>query len=386
MNTNGPISLQSRSGFPPRHGFTESFTENMLRDSVLIATALTGVAAALVLQDERGPSYRDGSGLSSEQLECVEQGLALGFEGEVGNRLLQEHGLLVLESLPLTDECHRVVGALCLLSPNPLKLSDTQSGVMSLLADHIQTIVSMDHQKIESRTTPRPPSASSFVPGLVHELGSFLFGISANLDAFEARFADMDEVSKYGTKIRRTLDRMSAFIVELREYGDPQVLSWSSLKLEPLLREAIRKALPLAVKNQVDLQLMVEGALPLIPGDEEVLLATFGRLVELVLQHAEADDRLILRVAASQQGQRCMVLGHFDFSKRECNGVDPARLFEPFYFRVAGLGRLTLPGARRVFESHGGTLTAGPGPEGGMRISFVLPSESAYPLQTVDQT
>jgi hypothetical protein len=87
-----------------------------------------------------------------------------------------------------------------------------------------------------------------------------------------------------------------------------------------------------------------------------------------------------LNVAPSRQGNRVVICGHLYFSSMKFKDVDPARLFEPFYFRVSGLGRLTLPGARRVFESHGGTLTAGPGPNGGMRISFMLPSELPYPL------
>ncbi|WP_257313167.1 sensor histidine kinase [Geothrix fuzhouensis] len=385
MNSDGPFPIQSRSNIPPRHGFTESLSENMLRDSVLIAAALTGAQVALVLQDEIGTWYRDGSGLTSEQLAGLEPADSQGLNPESKVRLLEKYGLLVVEALPLVDDRHLVIGTLCALSPEPLALSEVQREGLRLLAEHIQIIVAMDHQKSESRTTPRAPSAASFVPGLVHELGSFIFGISASLDAFEARFADVEGMSKYGANIRRSLDRMSAFIVELREYGYPQRLSWTVLALEPLLQEAIEHNLPLAVKNGLDLQLHIEGPLPAINADKQGLQSAFTRMINLVLQHEEPGGHVVLHVASSHPGNRTVVSGHLEFSSAKMENIDTARLFEPFYFRVSGMGRLTLPGARRVFESHGGTLTAGPGAEGRMRISFMLPSELSYSLRAASQ-
>lgn len=370
--------MQNQSDISPRHGFIESHTENMLRDSVLLGAALTGARTALFLQDETDSWYRDSSDLTGEQLAGLESALSQEVKEESGALLLKEQGLHLLESLTLEDECQRSIGNLCVLSDAPLALSEAQRQGLRLLVEHIQTIVVMDHHKVESRIAPRPPSAASFVPGLVHELGSFIFGISANLDAFEARFVDMDEVSKYGANIRKSLDRMSAFIVELREYGYPQRLSWSVIELEPLLREATAQHRLIAAKQNIDLQVRVEGHLPAITADAEGLRGAFARVLDLVLQQQAPGSRVVLYAAPALQGHKKVICGHLDFSSVKFKDVDPARLFEPFYFRVSGLGRLTLPGARRVFESHGGTLTAGPGPEGGMRIHFMLPSESNH--------
>jgi len=385
VHSNGTLSPQPRPDVSPRHGFTESHSENMLRDSVLIAAALTGTPVALLMRDEIGTWYRDGSGLTREQLANLEPALSQGPTHEFRGRLLKEHGLLIVEALPLVDDRHLIIGTLCVLSPEPLALSERQQAGLRLLTEHIQTIVNMDHQKSEARTSPRAPSAASFVPGLVHELGSFIFGISASLDAFQARFAHLDEVEKYGSNIRRSLDRMGAFIVELREYGYPQRLSWTTLDLEPLLREAIEHNTPLADKNGIDLGLHIDGSLPPIQAGREGLKAGVVRVVELVLQQEGPGGRVVLNVASNRPGNRIVVSGHLDFSSLKMKNIDPARLFEPFYFRVSGLGRLTLPGARRVFESHGGSLTAGPGPDGAMRISFMLPAELSYPLQVTSQ-
>ena len=385
MNSSGPFPNRPQSEISHRRGFTESQSESLLRDWIVLAAAFTGTPTALVLQDEAGIWYRDSSGLTSEQLASLESALSQGSTHDSWAHLLREHGLQVIETFQLVDIYLRTVGTLCVLSSASLTLSANQQEGLRLLSDHIQAILTADQHLAETRTTPRAPSAASFVPGLVHELGSFIFGISASLDAFEARFADLDEAKKYGANIRRSLDRMGAFNEELREYGDPQRFSWSVRELEPLLREAIEHHNPWAEKHHVDLHLQVEGPLLAINMDEQSLRAAFIRLVDLVLQQEEAGGRVILQAARSLQGKRLGIIGHLDCSSTKFIDVDPARLFEPFYFRTSGLGRLTLPGARRVFESHGGTLTAGPGSEGGLRISFMLPSVLTYPLRAASQ-
>jgi len=335
---------------------------------------------ALVLQDEAGIWYRDSSGLAPEQMAALEQALAQGSAHEFRIDPRQGQALQVVETLPLKDVYHRVIGTLCVASPSSLMLSTDHREGLGRVVEHIQAVLSDGRQQLETRATPRSPSATSFVPGLVHELGSFIFGISANLDAFEARFAGLEDVSKYGTTIRRSLDRMSAFIEELREYGDPQRLSWSRCELDPLLKDAVENHRSLAAKNKVDLQLHLEGALPPLNADEHSLRAAFSRIVGFVLQHEEPGGRVALHVGTRLQGERLVICGHLDGSNLKLKDVDLARLFEPFYFRTSGLGRLALPVARRVFESHGGSLTASPGPEGGMRINFMLPAILTYPL------
>jgi signal transduction histidine kinase len=264
----------------------------------------------LVLQDETGYWYRDSSGLTGEQLAALESALSQDTTQESGVHQLQEQGIQIIEVFPLVDISHRVLGTLCVLSASPLTLSTNQRQGLKLLSNHMQSLLTVDQQKAETRTTPRAPSAASFVPGLVHELGSFIFGISANLDAFEARFAELDEVSKYGANIRRSLDRMSAFIVELREFGDPQRFSWSSCELEPMLRSVCNHHVPLAASKQVELQLHIEPSLPAINADEQSLMAAFTRVIDLIIQQEEEGGRVALSVSTAQQGERTLISGH----------------------------------------------------------------------------
>jgi len=316
---------------------------------------------------------------------ALEAELARRAAKEPSGGLVEEQGLQVIETLSLVDLYQRDIGTLCILASAPLTLSPAQRTGLQLVADQIQSFLTTDRHRMETRAIPRAPSATSFVPGLVHELGSFIFGISANLDAFEARFADMEDVRKYGANIRRSLDRMNAFNEELRDYGDPQRFSWSVRDLGPLLREAVDLLQPKAMASGVQLQFVEDGSLPAVNMDEQCLLATFSRILDLVLHQEDAGGQVTLHASSTLYGERVVVCGHLDCSSLKFKNVDPGRLFEPFYFRTSGLGRLTLPGARRIFESHGGTLTAGLSAEGRMQIRFLLPSVLTYPGQAATQ-
>jgi nitrogen fixation/metabolism regulation signal transduction histidine kinase len=100
----------------------------------------------------------------------------------------------------------------------------------------------------------------------------------------------------------------------------------------------------------------------------------FSRLVRLALGQQARGGRGTVRAGAGIQEGRPVISGWVDSPGLELRGVDLSRLFEPFYYRASGFGRLALPVARRVLEHHGGSLTAVPGPGGGVRLAFTLPA------------
>ena len=385
MIADGHLPLEPQSDSSPRHELAASGSDTLLRESLLLAGATTGAMAALILKDEAGTWHRDSSGLTTQQLADLECVLSQGPDHKPETHLMQHHGLRILESLPLAGDRTRVSGTLCLVSPVPLTLTESQRAGLRLLAGHIRTIVSLGHGRTGVRAEPGASSLAAFVPGLVHELSSFIFGISASLDSLEARFAGMEQVSRYGANIRRSIDRMNDFLVDLREFGPPRNYSWTRFGLASMAQEAIEQNAAWAASHGLELRLHVEGSLPPVVGDRQGLSMTLSRLVALLLQQEPPGGHVILRVASSRLDDREAIGGDLDFSGQKMKHVDPARLFEPFYFRVSGMGRLTLPVARRVFSAHGGTLAAETRPEGGMRIHFTLPTDLSYPLRAANR-
>jgi signal transduction histidine kinase len=225
----------------------------------------------------------------------------------------------------------------------------------------------------EQRAAPRAPAASSFVPGLVHELRNFLFGLSGSLDAFGVRFAELEGAEPYLRTMRASLARLYAFLDELADYGDPRSGPWADLDLERLLRAAA--ALQGARQAHPErLRLDIRAPLPPVPGDPESLAAAFGHLLALALGDPAGTAPVRVEVRAAGGPGTCRVEGAVLGDVPGRPGVDPARLFEPFYYRAAGFGRLALPVARRVLERHGGSLAAAPAAGGGIRLAFRLPA------------
>ena len=120
-------------------------------------------------------------------------------------------------------------------------------------------------------------------------------------------------------------------------------------------------------------RLQVAGPLPRLRADQRSLRIAFIRLLDLAIQQERPGGVLMLQLGWRVQGRERVVFGHLDGAGLKLKNLELTRIFEPFYFRASGLGRLALPVARRIFEAHGGNLSANPGPEGGMRLGFMLP-------------
>jgi two-component system sensor histidine kinase BaeS len=260
------------------------------------------------------------------------------------------------------------------LQPEPPRAHGCAEGPEGALRDLARQLAALRRELGEQRSRPRGPAGSSFVPGLVHEMRNFIFGISGSLDALQARFGGMEELAKYQTVLRASLDRLNAFVDELGDYGDPKPAVWAKGDLELLLREAIEQLRPRAAAAGMELRLELQGPLPPVRADERGLCMAFTRMIGLAVGHQAAGSRVTIRVAARLQEDPPVIRGAVESPRMELPGVDLSRLFEPFYYRASGFGRLALPVARRVLEQHGGSLTADHGPGGGVRLAFTLPA------------
>jgi signal transduction histidine kinase len=353
-----------------RHGFTEPDAEMPLRGIVRLASAFCGIPAFLVLVDGLGQWFLDKAGFAD------------GQDPDLAGHLILEPNAIRFNSFgyrlawtgAVMDQHRRTSGFLCLVASSSAKITETQQAGLEQLVLQIETLIESKRQGSERRAAPRGPTGASFVPGLAHELKNFIFGISASLDALEARFAEQKDFGKYGANLRLGLDRLNAFTAELLEYGDPKAFSWAEESLQRVLREVIDHHLARAALNNIQIQLQVEGTLPPIRMDERHLHYAFVRLTELALQLEDPGGCIIIHVSTRPMGEQSVIFGYLDIPGLRFQDADCSRLFEPFFFRASGVGRLALPVARRIFEAHGGNLTAVPLPNGYIRMNFLLPS------------
>ncbi len=331
--------------------------------------------AAAFLGANRILALREGSGVwhaSAELREAKKRELEATIplsESGAGQARQGREGLWLLEVFSYGER--ESLGNLFVLAQSPEPLLAGERAGLQRLVTQLGSFVPVRSEE-ERRSLGRGPSGASFVPGLVHELRNFIFGISASLDAFEARFQGQAETVKFQANIRKSLDRLGVFVDELLEYGDPGRRPWAELSLEAVLREACEHHRAKAGDAGNHPVLRTEGALPALRGDAEGLRLAFIHLMDLALQFQGSGPVEILVGVVGEPGQ-ARIQGRLE-APLELGDLDPTRLFEPFYYRPAGLGRLALPVARRILEAHGGELLAGLSPRGGVAIRFSLPA------------
>lgn len=235
--------------------------------------------------------------------------------------------------------------------------------------------VESPHPPAEQRSNPRGPAASTFVPGLVHELRNFMFGLSGSLDAFHARYGALEGVERYEAVMRASLERLAIFLDEMDAYGDPRPLRRSSRSLQALLREAAELLEHRAAAGGAEIALELDPALPPVLADEDSLRMAFVRLLGVALGEPVRPGRVTVRAQCRPGGGAPAIAGQVQGAGLDLAGLELSRLFEPFYVRTVGFGRLALPVARRILEHHGGSLAASAGPAGELRLAFTLPGD-----------
>lgn len=217
----------------------------------------------------------------------------------------------------------------------------------------------------------------SVVAGVAHEVRNPLFGISSILDAFETRFPDRTEYSRYTDVLRDEIGRLTLLMEELLEYGKPFRGDLYPVSLEEMVTRSIRACLPAARAAQVTLMNNITDSLPRIMVDRRRLSTVFINLIENAIQHSASGD--VVTIEASQ-----LTDGTGDWIELVIKDLGPGiqpenlpKIFEPFFSTRRGGTGLGLAIAQKTMEEHGGKLFAENNPEGGacMVARFPVPTE-----------
>ncbi|MDP2996321.1 MAG: HAMP domain-containing sensor histidine kinase, partial [Bryobacterales bacterium] len=220
-----------------------------------------------------------------------------------------------------------------------------------------------------------------FVAGVSHELRTPLSVIGAAAgNLADGVVAAPPQVRQYGALIQSEGRRLTAMVEQILRYADIRSGRVEPpprpAELEPILQAAVQACSAELRENQVALDLRLEPGLPPVPADSAALTHCLRNLIANAALHGGAGGRIEL-VAARRDGQVQITVSD---RGRGFAAEDLPHLFEPFYrgraaldaqTRGFGLG-LTL--ARRIAESHGGTLTAENRTSGGARFLLTLPT------------
>jgi PAS domain S-box-containing protein len=215
----------------------------------------------------------------------------------------------------------------------------------------------------------------ALVGGVAHQVRNPLFGMSATIDAFEARFEDREEYQRYTTNLRRELNRLTDLMQDLLEYGKPHNLELSIGSIEEVISQAVSSCAPMAEQLGVKLANCVRKGLAQIPMDRKRLAQVFQNLLENAIQHSNTGEVVVIEAGEFQQGNQNWVECSIKDMGQGFRPEDLRKIFEPFFTRRRGGTGLGLSIAQRIVEEHRGKIVAGNSPQGGAIMVVKLPCD-----------
>jgi PAS domain S-box-containing protein len=237
----------------------------------------------------------------------------------------------------------------------------------------------------------------ALVAGVAHEVRDPLFGISATLDAFEARFGSGGDFSEYVHALRDELGRLKALMQDLLDYGNAGTVTLTPGALDEVLTQTVRHLTPTAEQARVRLRCHVAGPLAPVLMDGRRLGQALENLLRNAVQHAPpgsdvlvearegtADEaqtasdspafwRLALETSAAPAPEARWIVCCVADEGPGFRADDLPRVFEPFFTRRRGGTGLGLSIVERIVEVHGGYVAAANRPQGGALVTMRLP-------------
>jgi signal transduction histidine kinase len=218
-----------------------------------------------------------------------------------------------------------------------------------------------------------------FVADASHELRTPAALIRANAEVMEREGLIADDGRPLVADIITEADRLGRLVGDLLMLSTTGAADLSlergEVELAELLRDAVRRVVPLAEEKRVDVVVDAVGP-AIVDGDRDRLVQLVLILVDNAIDHAPAGTPV--EVALRRRGGS-VVLSVTD-SGPGIPAEERERVFAPFARLAssssdrrdgAGLG---LAIARRIADAHGGTIVAGAGPAGGARLEVTLPA------------
>jgi signal transduction histidine kinase len=213
----------------------------------------------------------------------------------------------------------------------------------------------------------------SLVAGVAHEARSPLFGISATLDALQARAGDAAP-ARHLAAMRDEVARLSRLMSELLEYGRPIAPELVPGSLSTVAANAVAAGAALADATGVRVELRCDRPVPDVRLDPVRLPRAVQNLVQNAVQHTSRGGRVLVDVSPETRdgrlGARCRVSDDGPGFTAD----DLPHVFEPFFSRRRGGTGLGLSIVRRIVDQHGGAVAAANGDCGGATVSLWLPS------------
>jgi PAS domain-containing protein len=219
---------------------------------------------------------------------------------------------------------------------------------------------------------------------LGHNFKNALVPLKTCADLLPERHGDAEFRDSFVQIVRDSVGRLDGWVEEILRFGELNAAGEpprERLSLRELAGMACQMTQALAGVTQVEVRNDIPEAL-WVTGNRSLLLQTFQELWKNGFSAVEGVAHPAVTVRAESVNRDALVT--FADNGRGLDPVVARQLFQPFNSsRLSGLG-LGLAYVQRVVALHGGSLTAGPGPDqAGTVVHLTLPlAESPAPAGT----
>jgi signal transduction histidine kinase len=211
--------------------------------------------------------------------------------------------------------------------------------------------------------------------GFAHEIGNSL-NVIRGYASVASREVQTDSAVKSDVEaIRREVGRAAGLIERFLVFARARTVQPHAQPIEPILREAVEVVGPAAAHARVERAVEIEGGLPDIVADAELLRQAFLNLCVNAIQAMQerGGGRLTARARRAADG----VAIEIQDTGPGMDGETAARVFEPFFTTKANGTGLGIAIVRQAAEAHGGAVEVESTPGQGAIFRIKLPAEPA---------
>lgn len=218
------------------------------------------------------------------------------------------------------------------------------------------------------------------IGAVAHDLRTPLFALRGSLEAILTGVADTDDKKeRYLQTAQVKADTLDRLISDLFDYTRLEFLEQApnqeDVRLSEILQQSVESLQTRARDKSIALTASDSPDQTLISGDAHLLTRAFENLIDNAIRFTPEGGWV--RVDSGLE-HRMFTVSISD-SGPGISSEDLTRIFDPLFRGEASRNRRTggaglgLTIARNVFEAHGGSLSAGNGPEGGAVFTATIP-------------